>query len=74
MGDTDIVSKLVKAGAALDLQTNVCTVISAQLSISSFCLQRGDTAVILATVNYHLPVLKELVEARANVNLCNDVN
>ena len=35
--------------------------------------QRGDSAVIIATTHYHLPVLKELVRAGADLNLQNEV-
>ena len=35
--------------------------------------QDGDSAVIMATVHHHLPVLEELVRAGANLNLQNGV-
>ena len=35
--------------------------------------QDGDSAVIVATTNYRLPVLKELVRAGADLNLQNQV-
>ena len=36
-------------------------------------LQYGDTAVILATVNNHIPVMNVLVLAGADLNLANNV-
>ena len=74
LGKTEAVSLLLKAGAALDLQNMVNTLaFTHALSVEFNAPQQGDSAVILATANYHLPVLKELVRAGADLNLQNEV-
>ena len=72
-GHTDIVVELVKAGAKLDLQNDVCKL--ALLMVQDvFCItQDGDSAVMLAARGGHTGVVVELVEAKANYYLQNNV-
>lgn len=82
-GHVEVVSQLVRAGAGLDIQNDVCdychmckervciyTYVDNMVLYSS---QYGDTALIFATVKRHTAVLRVLISAGADLNHTNEV-